>query len=123
MVRIDHDTAAATVVADKGPSPSCISSTSDFRGLWLSQYSVNRIDLLTLGGNGISVAFLHPARYVDGGADLVDSNAVDADDNVHQAFDGQPRIDVCNPQGWLISNVGMPDGGGRCGCLLQSVEL
>ncbi|MGP9501144.1 SMP-30/gluconolactonase/LRE family protein [Specibacter sp. AOP5-B1-6] len=111
VVRIDHDTAAATVIADKLPSPNGISFTNDFTGLWLSQYSANRIDLLTLGSDGTSVASLHPGMYVDGGAARVDSNAVDADGNVYQAFEGQPRIDVYNPQGRLVSSVGMPDGG------------
>lgn len=111
VVRIDHVTAGATVIADKMPSPNGISFTSDFKGLWLSQYAANRIDLLTLGVDGTSVVSQHPAVYVDGGAASVDSNAVDDDGNVYQAFEGQPRIDVYNPQGRLISSVGMPDGG------------
>ncbi|ROS48884.1 lactonase [Frigoribacterium sp. PhB24] len=108
VVRFDAETAEPTVVLDGLASPNGISFTDDFRGLWLSQYAANRIDLLTLTEDGKGAASVHPAVYVDAGSAHVDSNAVDAEGNIYQGFEGSPRIVVHGADGDELAAIELP---------------
>ncbi|CAL9370158.1 hypothetical protein SUDANB121_00854 [Nocardiopsis dassonvillei] len=108
VVRIDGDTAEATVLAGGLPAPNGISFTEDFTGLWVSQYGANRVDHLALSGDGTAVESAHTALHFDGGTSRVDSNAVDAAGNLYQAVHGQPRIFVYSPLGEHLATVGVP---------------
>lgn len=108
VVRLDAETAEPTVVLDGLASPNGISFTEDFGALWLSQYAANRIDLLTLTEDGEGAASVHPAVYVDAGSAHVDSNAVDAEGNVYQGFEGSPRIVVHGPGGDELATIELP---------------
>lgn len=108
VVRIDKDTAEATVLAENLAAPNGISFSEDFKALWVSQYMDNRIDYLVLNEDKTEVATSHPGMHFDGGTSQTDSNAVDADGNVYQAVHGQPRIFVYSPEGELLSTVTVP---------------
>ena len=108
VVRIDRDTAEATVLADELPSPNGISFSEDFAGLWVSQYTANRVDYLALNEDGTEVETAHPAIHFDGGTSQIDSNAVDAAGNVYQAVHGQPRIFVYSSNGEHLTTVSVP---------------
>lgn len=92
IVRIDKDTAEATVLAKDLSAPNGISFTEDFTGLWISQYSDNRIDYFGLNEDRTAVTASHPGVHFSGGKSQIDSNAVDADGNIYQAVHGQPSI-------------------------------
>lgn len=108
VVRIDGQSAEATVLADELPSPNGISFSEDFSGLWVSQYTANRIDYFGLNEDGTEVETAHPAVRFDGGTSQVDSNAVDAEGNVYQAVHGQPRIYVYSSTGEHLTTVSVP---------------
>lgn len=108
VVRIDRDTAEATVLAQELPAPNGISFSADFEGLWVGQYGANRVDYLALNEDGTEVETSHPALYFDGGTSRIDSIAVDADGNLYQAVHGQPSIFVYSPLGEHLTTVGVP---------------
>ncbi|MCC9206000.1 SMP-30/gluconolactonase/LRE family protein [Arthrobacter sp. zg-Y769] len=81
VVRIDKDSAEATVLAENLAAPNGIKT---------------------------EVTTSHPGMHFDGGTSQTDSNAVDADGNVYQAVHGQPRIFVYSPAGELLSTVTVP---------------
>ncbi|MCQ1957721.1 SMP-30/gluconolactonase/LRE family protein [Arthrobacter sp. zg-Y826] len=108
VVRIDKDTAEATVLAENLAAPNGISFSEDFKALWVSQYMDNRIDYLVLNEDKTEVTTSHPGMHFDGGTSQTDSNAVDADGNVYQAIHGQPRIFVYSPHGELLSTITVP---------------
>ncbi|WP_323743718.1 SMP-30/gluconolactonase/LRE family protein [Clavibacter phaseoli] len=110
VVRIDGRTAEASVLAKGLASPNGISFTEDWSGLWVSQYAANRVDLLGLDEGRTAMTSLHPGVYVSAGSAQIDSNAVDADGNLYQAFEGAPRLDVHAPDGRVISTVAIPEG-------------
>ncbi|WAP52257.1 SMP-30/gluconolactonase/LRE family protein [Arthrobacter sp. ATA002] len=109
VVRLDKDTAEPTVLAKDLPAPNGISFTEDFKGLWVSQYSANRVDYLGLNGDRTEVTTSHPGLHFSGGKSQIDSNAVDADGNIYQAVHGQPSIFVYSPQGKHLATVSVPD--------------
>ncbi|TDQ54360.1 SMP-30/gluconolactonase/LRE family protein [Actinorugispora endophytica] len=108
VVRIDRDTAEATVLAKDLPAPNGISFDEDFSGLWVGQYAANRVDHYTLGGDGTEVETSHAAIHFDGGTSRVDSIAVDAAGNLYQAVHGQPRIFVYGSTGEHLATVSVP---------------
>ncbi|WP_454852718.1 SMP-30/gluconolactonase/LRE family protein [Promicromonospora soli] len=108
VVRVDGETAAATVLARDLPAPNGISFTPDFDGLWVSHNTGNRVDFLRLGAGGTEVATAHPAIYFSGGQSQIDSTAVDADGNVYQGVHGQAKVFVHSPAGELLSTVSLP---------------
>ncbi|WP_017589624.1 SMP-30/gluconolactonase/LRE family protein [Nocardiopsis ganjiahuensis] len=108
VVRIDRETAEATVLADELPAPNGISFNEDFSALWVSQYAANRVDHLTLDEDRTEVETAHPALHFDGGESQIDSNAVDAEGNVYQAVHGQPSIYVYGPTGRHLTTVSVP---------------
>jgi lactonase len=109
VVRIDGETAEATVLADELPSPNGISFDEDFSGLWVSQYTANRIDYLGLDEDRTEVETAHHAIHFDGGKSQIDSNAVDAEGNVYQAVHGQPSIHVYGSTGEHLTTVSVPE--------------
>lgn len=109
VIRIDGRTGEASVIARGLPSPNGISFTADWSGLWLSQYTANRIDLVALNEERTAATSLHPGMYISSGAARVDSSAVDADGNVYQAFEGKPEITVHNSGGDLIATITVPE--------------
>ncbi|PDP87329.1 hypothetical protein CQJ94_12675 [Glycomyces fuscus] len=108
VVRIDRDTAEATVLAEELPAPNGISFSEDFAGLWVGQHAANRVDYLALNEDGTEVETSHPAIHFDGGTSRVDSIAVDAAGNLYQAVHGQPRIFVYGSTGEHLMTVGVP---------------
>ncbi len=108
VVRIDRDTAEATVLADELPAPNGISFNEDFTGLWVSQYAANRVDFLALNGDRTGVETAHTGLHFDGGTSRVDSNAVDAEGNVYQGVHGQPSIHVHGSTGEHLATVSVP---------------
>lgn len=109
VVRIDHDTAEATVLAEELPAPNGIAFSADFAGLWVGQYGANRVDHYALDEDGTGVETSHAALYFDGGTSRIDSIAVDADGNLYQAVHGQPRVFVYSPLGEHLATVSVPD--------------
>ena len=109
VVRIDRETAEATVLADELPAPNGIAFTEDFGGLWVGQYAANRVDHYALNEDGTEVENSHAALHFDGGTTRIDSIAVDAEGNLYQAMHGQPSIHVYSSTGERLATVGVPD--------------
>jgi lactonase len=108
VVRIDRETAEATVLASDLPAPNGISFSPDFDALWVSHNTGNRVDFLRLGEGRTEVTTAHPAIYFDGGQTQIDSTAVDADGNVYQGVHGQAKVFVYSPDGELLTTVSLP---------------
>ena len=108
VVRVDRETAEATVLSEDLPAPNGISFSEDYTGLWVSQYAANRIDHFVLDEDGTEVETAYPGIHFDGGTSRIDSNAVDAEGNLYQAVHGQPRIHVYGSTGDHLATVGVP---------------
>lgn len=111
VLRIDHETGRATVLADHQPNPNGISFDLDGGALWVSQLDANRVDRLTLNEAGTAVTAGHTGMHVDGGTAQTDSNAVDAAGNVYQGVHGVPRIEVFAPDGEHRATIAVPESG------------
>ncbi|MET7294956.1 SMP-30/gluconolactonase/LRE family protein [Streptomyces griseoloalbus] len=107
VVRIDRDGRNATVLADELAAPNGISFDADYRGLWISELTQNRVSYLLLDGRG-QVASRHTAIRVDGGIAQTDSIAVDADGNLYQALHGRPAMTVYDRHGERLATVEIP---------------
>lgn len=108
VVRIDRTGNEATVLADGLVAPNGISFDADYRGLWFSELTRNRISYLRLDGKG-GVASQHTAIRVDGGIAQTDSIAVDADGNLYQGLHGRPAMAVYSKNGEHLATVEIPD--------------
>ncbi|GHH93657.1 SMP-30/gluconolactonase/LRE family protein [Streptomyces capillispiralis] len=107
VVRIDRDGRNATVLADGLAAPNGISFDTEYRGLWVSELTENRVSYLLLDGEG-GVSSRHTALRVDGGIAQTDSIAVDADGNVYQALHGRPAMVVYDRHGERLATVEVP---------------
>ncbi|WP_435252090.1 SMP-30/gluconolactonase/LRE family protein [Streptomyces tendae] len=116
VVRIDREGKEATVLADGMAAPNGISFDSEYRGLWVSELTQNRVSYLLLAGKG-QVTSRHTAIRVDGGIAQTDSIAVDADGNLYQALHGRPAMAVYDRHGERLATVEVP---GRAAEELQS---
>jgi lactonase len=112
LVRIDHATKEATVLADGMAATNGISFDERHRGLWVSELTENRISYFLLDGEG-GVASRHTAIRVDGGVAETDSIAVDADGNLYQALHGRPAMVVYDRQGERLATVEVPAADAR----------
>ncbi|GAB2494960.1 SMP-30/gluconolactonase/LRE family protein [Promicromonospora xylanilytica] len=108
VVRIDRQTAEASVLAQDLPAPNGISFTPDFDGLWVSHNTGNRVDFLGLDQDGTEVTTAYPAIWFSGGRTQVDSTAVDAAGNIYQGVHGQAKVFVYSPTGELLTTVSLP---------------
>ncbi|RDG33474.1 SMP-30/gluconolactonase/LRE family protein [Streptomyces corynorhini] len=108
VVRIDREGEKATVLADGLAATNGISFDVDYRGLWISELTQNRISYLRLGENGESVASRHTAVRVDGGLAQTDSIAVDADGNLYQALHGRAAMLVYDKYGERLATIEVP---------------
>lgn len=109
VVRLDHETAEPTVLADELPPPNGISFTEDFSGLWVGLYGANQIEHYELSGDGTEVLTSHTAIHFDGGTTRIDSIAVDADGNLYQAIHGEPAMYVYSSLGEHVATVRVPE--------------
>jgi lactonase len=107
VVRISRDGKDTSVLADGLASPNGISFDADYRGLWFSELTQNRISYLLLDGKG-GVASRHTAIRVDGGIAQTDSIAVDADGNLYQGLHGRPAMAVFSKDGERLATVEVP---------------
>ncbi len=113
VVRIDPSAGTAAVLAGALPAPNGISFDETSDGSYVSQYDANRMDHLALTEQGRQLRAIHPAVHVDTGAARIDSNAVDADGNVHQGLHGRVAVQVLSPTGQHLTTVeaDTPDDG------------
>ncbi|MFJ9012511.1 SMP-30/gluconolactonase/LRE family protein [Streptomyces canus] len=107
VVRIDREGKNATVLAEGLAAPNGISFDTDYRGLWFSELTQNRISYLLLDGKG-GVASRHTAIRVDGGIAQTDSIAVDANGNLYQGLHGRPAMTVYSKTGERLATVEVP---------------
>ncbi|MFJ8194114.1 SMP-30/gluconolactonase/LRE family protein [Streptomyces sp. NPDC096094] len=107
VVRIDRSGKDATVLADGLAAPNGISFDADYRGLWFSELTQNRVSYLLLDEEG-AVASRHTAIRVDGGIAQTDSLAVDADGNLYQGLHGRPAMAVYSENGEHLATVEVP---------------
>ncbi|MEF9903556.1 SMP-30/gluconolactonase/LRE family protein [Streptomyces sp. P9-A2] len=107
VVRIDRDGEEATVLADGLAATNGISFDAEYRGLWFSELTENRISYLPVGRKG-GVTARHTAIRVDGGIAQTDSIAVDADGNLYQALHGRPAMVVYDRHGERLATVEVP---------------
>ncbi|MFC5953478.1 SMP-30/gluconolactonase/LRE family protein [Streptomyces pratens] len=107
VVRIGRDGGEATVLADGLAATNGVSFDAEYRGLWFSELTENRISYLPVGGKG-GVTARHTAIRVDGGIAQTDSIAVDADGNLYQALHGRPAMVVYDRHGERLATVEVP---------------
>ncbi|WP_327330242.1 MULTISPECIES: SMP-30/gluconolactonase/LRE family protein [unclassified Streptomyces] len=107
VVRIDREGEKATVLADGLAATNGISFDADYRGLWISELTQNRISYLHLDGEG-GVTSKHTAIRVDGGIAQTDSIAVDADGNLYQGLHGRAAMAVYDRNGKRLATVEVP---------------
>ncbi|MGP2441178.1 SMP-30/gluconolactonase/LRE family protein [Streptomyces sp. JW3] len=107
VVRIGRDGKDATVLADGLSAPNGVSFDADYRGLWFSELTENRVSYLLLDADG-GAASRHTAIRVDGGLAQTDSIAVDADGNLYQALHGRPAMAVYSKYGDRLATVEVP---------------
>ncbi|WP_399881834.1 SMP-30/gluconolactonase/LRE family protein [Streptomyces sp. BBFR51] len=107
VVRIDRTGKKAAVLADGLEAPNGISFDAEYRGLWVSELTQNRISYLLLDADG-AVASRHTAVRVDGGIAQTDSIAVDADGNLYQGLHGRPAMAVFSRNGERLATVEVP---------------
>ncbi|MER5742220.1 SMP-30/gluconolactonase/LRE family protein [Streptomyces sp. NPDC002225] len=109
VVRIDRAGGNATVLAGELAAPNGISFDAEYRGLWFSELTENRISYLRLDQNG-KVTSRHTAIRVDGGIAQTDSIAVDADGNLYQGLHGRAAMAVYDRYGKRLATVELPSG-------------
>lgn len=109
VVRLDHETAEPTVLAEELPPPNGISFTEDFSGLWVGLYGANEVDHYELNDDGTEVLTSHTAIHFDGGTSRIDSIAVDADGNLYQAIHDEPAMYVYSSLGEHLATVRVPE--------------
>ncbi|WP_299531371.1 SMP-30/gluconolactonase/LRE family protein [uncultured Streptomyces sp.] len=109
VVRITRDGEQATVLADGLAATNGISFDADYRGLWISELTENRISYLRLDAGG-AVTSRHTAIRVDGGIAQTDSIAVDAAGNLYQGLHGRPAMAVYDKHGKRLATVEIPAG-------------
>ncbi|MFD3655224.1 SMP-30/gluconolactonase/LRE family protein [Streptomyces sp. NPDC058620] len=107
VVRISRDGQEVTVLAEDLAAANGISFDVDYRGLWISELTQNRISYVHLDGKG-GVSSRHTAIRVDGGIAQTDSIAVDADGNLYQALHGRPAMVVYDRHGERLGTVEIP---------------
>ncbi|MDG9727739.1 SMP-30/gluconolactonase/LRE family protein [Streptomyces sp. DH41] len=107
VVRIGRDGGKATVLADNLAATNGISFDRDYRGLWISELTQNRISYLRLDEGG-AVTSQHTAVQVDGGIAQTDSIAVDADGNLYQGLHGRPAMAVYDQHGERLATIEVP---------------
>ncbi|MGW0876418.1 SMP-30/gluconolactonase/LRE family protein [Streptomyces sp. NPDC002740] len=107
VVRVDREGRTTTVLAEGLAATNGISFDADYRGLWISELTQNRISYLRLDGNG-KVTSRHTAIRVDGGIAQTDSIAVDAAGNLYQALHGRPAMLVYDKYGERLATVEIP---------------
>lgn len=107
VVRIERDGKKSTVLADGLASVNGISFDADYRGLWISELTQNRISYLRLDEEG-DMTSRHTAIRVDGGIAQTDSIAVDADGNLYQALHGRAAMAVYSKHGEHLATVEIP---------------
>ncbi|MFJ3704468.1 MULTISPECIES: SMP-30/gluconolactonase/LRE family protein [Streptomyces] len=107
VVRIGREGEKATVLADGLAATNGISFDADYRGLWISELTQNRISYLHLDGEG-GVTSKHTAIRVDGGIAQTDSIAVDADGNLYQGLHGRAAMAVYDRNGKRLATVEVP---------------
>ncbi|MGW1427209.1 SMP-30/gluconolactonase/LRE family protein [Streptomyces sp. NPDC002431] len=109
VVRIDRAGGNATVLAGELAAPNGISFDAEYRGLWFSELTENRISYLRLDQDG-KVTSRHTAIRVDGGIAQTDSIAVDADGNLYQGLHGRAAMAVYDRYGKRLATVELPSG-------------
>ncbi|MFJ9890712.1 SMP-30/gluconolactonase/LRE family protein [Streptomyces sp. NPDC091287] len=107
VVRIDRDGDRAIVLAEELAAPNGVSFDADYRGLWFSELTENRISYLRLDEKG-GVTTRHTAIRVDGGLAQTDSIAVDADGNLYQGLHGRAAMAVYDRHGERLATVELP---------------
>ncbi|RII15300.1 Lactonase drp35 [Streptomyces sp. YIM 130001] len=107
VVRIDRSGERATVQADGLAATNGISFDADYRGLWFSELTENRISYLELDEKG-GAASRHTAIRVDAGIAQTDSIAVDRGGNLYQALHGRPAMVVYDKHGERLGTVEIP---------------
>lgn len=107
VVRIDREGEKATILARGLSAPNGVSFDVDYRGLWFSELTENRISYLRLDEEG-KVTSRHTAVRVDGGIAQTDSIAVDADGNLYQALHGRAAMAVYDRFGERLATVEVP---------------
>jgi lactonase len=82
-----------------------ISFTPDYEHLWVSEYTGQRENYLTLNKNHTALAEAQVGMHGSPGIGHFDSNMVDAAGNIYQCVNEDGKILVWNPHGELVETV------------------
>lgn len=86
-------------------SPNGVSFTPDYEHLWVSEYTGQREDYLTLSKGHTAVAEAQVGMHGSPGIGHFDSNLVDSAGNVYQCVNEDGEILVWNPHGELQETI------------------
>jgi lactonase len=86
-------------------SPNGISFTPDYEHLWVSEYTGQRENYLTLGKDHTSLAEAQVGMHGSPGIGHFDSNLVDSAGNIYQCVNEDGEILVWNPHGELLETI------------------
>jgi lactonase len=105
VVRFDPDGKNPKTLMGGLASPNGISFTPDYSRLWVSEYTGQREDLLTLDKGHTAVAEAQVGMHGSPGIGHFDSNMVDSAGNVYQCVNEDGEILVWNEHGELRETV------------------
>ena len=89
IVRLDQDGGNPVVVYEGLAGANGIAFSTDYRGLWVSEYRRSVINYVTLNEASDSAADVQVGMYVGAGRGALDSITLDSEGNVYQSvFDG-----------------------------------
>ena len=105
IVRFDPNGQNPKALMDGLASPNGISFTPDYSRLWVSEYTGQREDLLTLNKDHTAVAEAQVGMHGSPGIGHFDSNMVDSAGNIYQCVNEDGEILVWNEHGELQETV------------------
>ena len=105
VVRFDADGSHPDVLMGGLAAANGIAFTPDYSRLWVSEYTNQQVDLLTLNPKHGAVTEASVGMNENEGVGFFDSNTVDAAGNVYQCVGGNGEIRVWNEHGDLLRTV------------------
>jgi lactonase len=108
VVRVPADGGKPTVLIDGMASPNGVSFTPDYSELWVSEFTGDREDHLTLSEDHKTVLASGVGMTGNSGPGGFDSNAIDSKGNIYQCVYGAGRVLVWSPTGVLLQTISIP---------------
>ncbi len=105
VVRLDAEGRKPKTVMDGLASPNGVSFAPEYGRMWVSEYTGQREDLLTLNQKRTAVAEAQVGMHASPGVGHLDSNMVDAAGNIYQCVNEDGEILVWSEHGRLLETI------------------